>query len=174
MNYTVAYIEVDPAATDKASDLLKGLGSACLQETARPNRFVILSESGITIDAKLSPLLITAVDQRHHDALAVEDFEIQEKALFVVTHIDVIPPEKETGAALIAQMCLDSRKDEGCLSCVAWAQMDRPNHMTVVEQWQHAAAQSAHAVNAPMKNFRQALAPLSGALYDERFYQLVR
>jgi quinol monooxygenase YgiN len=43
----------------------------------------------------------------------------------------------------------------------------------VIEIWTDARAAQAHAMAAPARDFRDALAPMTGALYDERFYRCV-
>ena len=72
----------------------------------------------------------------------------------------------------------------------ALTQANRPNHMTVVEIWETPAAQEAHTVHDDVKWFRDTLSaippmggvdadplfvlnPMTGSLYDERFYLLI-
>jgi quinol monooxygenase YgiN len=49
-------------------------------------------------------------------------------------------------------------------------QTNRPNHFTVVEAWKDRNAFDAHGMAAHTRQFRDRLAPMSGALYDERLY----
>ncbi len=174
MVYNVTYIEVEPALIKKTLYRLRGRdGFTCLQEISRPNRFTILAQKDIPFKGEFTSQLIAPLDERIHDELAALESGIEIGEFFVVTHIDVIPPEKDNGAALVKQMCLESRAEEGCIACNAFSQTNRANHMTVVENWRNTEAQATHAANAQMKVFRAELAPLSGALYDERFYTLI-
>jgi quinol monooxygenase YgiN len=52
-------------------------------------------------------------------------------------------------------------------------QTNRPNHFTVVEVWRDRAAFDAHGMAAHTRRFREQLAPMSGALYDERLYAIL-
>ena len=52
-------------------------------------------------------------------------------------------------------------------------QTNRPNHFTVVEIWKDARAVEAHAMADATRRFRDALGPMSGALYDERMFKAV-
>jgi quinol monooxygenase YgiN len=178
MNYSISYLEVEIAARAQAAEIIASQAqTVCLQEINRTNRFVAMSrkemEGPPPYAQELKYLLISPLDEREHEVLEVDEFADFSDELFVVTHIDVIPPEKDNGNALVRQMCLDSRKQDGCLACNALAQINRPNHMTVFENWLDREAQSTHAETDTIKTFREALTPLSGALYDERFYRLV-
>jgi quinol monooxygenase YgiN len=175
MSFNVSYIEVKHALVKKTLYRLRDReGFTCLQETSRPNRFAVLAQKEISFLGEFTSQLIAPIDLRAHDDLSTGGASTQIGAHFVVTHIDVIPPEKEAGSALVAQMCIDSRSEDGCLSCNTYSQTNRTNHMTVIENWRDGEAQAVHAASTLMKTFRETLAPLSGALYDERFYTLVR
>ena len=93
--------------------------------------------------------------------------------IFVVTHVDVIPPRKDDSLVLLKQLAADSRADAGNLRFDVVQQTNRPNHFTVVEAWRDRAAFDAHGMAAPTRRFREQLAPMSGALYDERLYTLL-
>jgi quinol monooxygenase YgiN len=49
-----------------------------------------------------------------------------------------------------------------------------PNHFHLIEAWTDLRARQAHADSNQTKTFRTELVPLEGALYDERFYKVVR
>jgi quinol monooxygenase YgiN len=86
----------------------------------------------------------------------------------VVTHVDVVPAHKDEGVAQVVRLADSSRAEPGCLRFDAWQQADRPNHMTLVETWADPGARDDHRAAAATRRFRERLAPLSGALYDER------
>ena len=164
-----------------------------LQRIAHPDQFVILeaweSKDALAAHAgathtrafrdKLQTLLRGPYDERPHLALAVARApampagEAKKTAIYAVTHVDIVPKEKDTGVALVKQLSEDGRKDGGNVRFEALTQASRPNHMTVVEIWSGKPAAEAHAAAAHKKAFRERLMPLSGSLYDERFYRAV-
>jgi quinol monooxygenase YgiN len=126
---------------------------------------------------KLEPLLRGPYDERPHTALEVGlvaaalSAEAAKSAIYVVTHVDIVPKMKDTGVGLVRQLSTDGRSDKGNLRFESLTQDSRTNHMTVVEIWADRKALDAHAVAAHKKAFREKLAPLSGSLYDERLYR---
>ena len=164
-----------------------------LQRIAHPDQFVILeawknkdahaahagAEHTRTFREKLQALLRGPYDERPHIALAVASTpamstgEAKKAAIYAVTHVDIVPKEKDTGVGLVKQLSEDGRKDGGNVRFEALTQASRPNHMTVVEIWSGKQPLEAHAVAAHKKAFREKLMPLSGSLYDERFYRAV-
>ncbi len=82
----------------------------------------------------------------------------------------MIPPRKDDGAASLAQLAGNSRRDAGNLGFDVLQQTSRPNHFTVVEIWKDRPAFDAHGMAPHTRQFRGQLAPMSGALYDERLY----
>ena len=94
-------------------------------------------------------------------------------AVYVVTHVDVIPPRKDDGFAALRQLGEDSRDRAGNVRFEVVQQTNRPNHFTVVEIWKDAKAVEAHSMAEPTRRFRDALGPMSGALYDERLFRSV-
>jgi len=93
--------------------------------------------------------------------------------VYVVTHVDVIPPRKDDGLAALVRLAEDSRPAAGNLRFEVVQQTNRPNHFTVVEIWRDPRAVEAHATAEATRRFRDALGPMSGALYDERLFRLV-
>lgn len=126
---------------------------------------------------KLQPMLRGPYDERPHIALGVGEMKSvpaggQKKgAIYVVTHVDIIPPQKEIGVALVKQLAEDGRRDKGNIRFEALTQVSRPNHMTVVEIWPDRRSLETHGVAAHKKQFRETLMPMSGSLYDERLYR---
>lgn len=199
--YVVTYIEVAPSATTEARGLLKTLRDAsrredgnlrfdALHRSERPNHFAIVEAwtSARARDAharaahtnefrdKLGRLLSAAYDERPHVGLSVGPAPVAapgKAALHVVTHVDVIPTFKEQGVSLVKELAEASRKDPGSLRIDALTQSSRPNHMTLVETWEDRKAFDGHVVAVHVRKFREALAPMSGSLYDERLYTLI-
>ena len=197
--YTVTYIEVAPTASGQAANLLKTYRDAARKDQGaarvdigqridRANQFVVIAawadqkayETHVgTTHAKalftaLAPLDVAPPDTRQHNALAVGDIKDQRGAnVTAVTHVDVIPPQKDNGAAAVKQLAEDSRKQNGNLRFDVWQQTNRPNHFTVVETWTNRTTFDAHYALAQTRDFRTKLAAMTGALYDERLYRLL-
>ena len=104
-------------------------------------------------------------------ALAFAQWNVPGATVTAVTHVDVIPPQKDNGVAAVKQLAEDSRKQNGNVRFDVYQQTNRPNHFTVVETWSSRAAYDAHFVTAQTKDFRTKLATMTGALYDERLYR---
>lgn len=197
--HVVTYVEVVPTAKDEGAALMRQYRDAIRKEngnlraeTARrigqPNQFVLIeawkdraafdahakAPSTTQLRDKLKPIQSAPADERVHNPLSVGPLAGGRgggAAVYVVTHIDVIPPRKDDGTALVRQHGDDSRKDEGNLRFEVLVQTNRPNHFTALEVWRSRAAADAHGMNTRMRTFRETLAPMTGALYDERFYK---
>ena len=193
--YTVTYVEVVPPSTVQGAAALRQYGEASrrdvgnlrvevLQRIDRPSHFAVLAlwkdqkafeahraaASMNEFRDKLRPLLASPNDERLHHGLSVGPVATGGGALYAVTHVDVIPPRKDDGVALLKQLAEDSRKDAGGQRFDVVQQVNRPNHFTVIEVWTDRKAFDAHGMTAPTRQFRERLAPMSGALYDERLY----
>jgi quinol monooxygenase YgiN len=193
--YVATYIEVAPASAEQAGALLKALGTAsraaggslgaeALQETGRPSRFVLLEgwRDKAALDAvpararlfrELAALQIAPPDERILDAAVREASTAPppKGALWVVTHVDVTPPYQDEATTLMRQWAEASRAERGNRRFDVLPQAGRPNHVTVVEAWDDAASFTAHLLAAPTQRWREALGPMTGALYDERLYR---
>jgi quinol monooxygenase YgiN len=198
--YTATYVEVGPllakvgAATLKAyrDPARKDKGAVHLdvfENIDRPNQFVVLgawadqaaydahkaSTHFKTLNEKLQSMLVAPTDTRQHTALAGSTAVAPDKsardAIVAITHVDVIPPQKDNGIAALKQLAEDSRQHAGNLQFHVWQQVDRPNHATVIEAWNSRGAFNIHQMRSETRDFRTKLAPMSGALYDERLYK---
>jgi quinol monooxygenase YgiN len=196
--YAVTYIEVEPARADAARRLLAGyrdalkdkgpLAFAVFEQIGRPNHFAIVeqwpsakarednaaSAASREFRSALAPLLIAPYDERPHFALSTGTRAATPTAVYVVTHADIVPPKREEGAAEVRKLAEASRGTAGNLGFDALVQASRLNHLTLVEVWTDAAAREAHSAAAPTRSFRTAFGPMSGALYDERLYTLLK
>lgn len=196
--YVVSYFETTPAAAQDATALARAFGETSrkdvgnlrfdvLQRVGQPNQFSIIEvwkDTGAQaahagaqhtqqFREKLKPLLRSPYDERPHTALNVGQPQMSGAAretLYVVTHVDFIPPEKENGIGMVKTLAEASRKDDGNLRFEGLQQNSRPNHMTLVEAWKDGRTLDAHGITPHMKAFREKLAPVSGSLFDERIY----
>jgi quinol monooxygenase YgiN len=195
VTYAATYLEVFATAARAAGLLLRHDGAShspegalrceVLQRIERPGHFLILTawRDRATLDAQaaravdvrhtLSTVLVSPPDERLHRGLSVGRSSpvMAPGRIYAVTHVDVIPPQKESGAALLEQFAERHRGHAANLRFDVWQQTARPNHFTVVEVWVDLAALEAHAMSAEARRFRETLAPMSGALYDQRLYR---
>jgi quinol monooxygenase YgiN len=177
----------DDARKDKSA-----LEFAVFEQTGRPNHFAIVeqwpsakarednaaSAASREFRAALAPLLIAPYDERPHFALSTGTGAATPATVptvvYVVTHVDMVPPKREEGVAEVRKLAEASRGTAGNVRFDALVQASRLNHLTLVEAWTDAAAQQAHSATSPTRSFRTALGPMSGALYDERLYALLK
>jgi len=196
--YVVTYFEVSPAMQSKTAAMLKqfaeqsrgdggNLRFEVLQRIGQGDQFGILEawrgqESFAAHAAenhtrqfreKLTGMLRSAYDERPHTALEVGEVRAMagKDAVFAVTHVDIVPKEKDIGVALTKDLAAAGRKAKGNVRFEALTQNSRPNHMTVVEIWSDRRSMSAHSTAPHMKQYREKLLPMSGSLYDERLYK---
>lgn len=196
--YLATYIELMPNALHAGAVLLARYRNASreeagnlrfdvLGEIARDNRFVIveawrdrtaldahaLSAAGVQFHEKLKAIQDAPSDERVTHALYLNQgaSEHRSDAIYVVTHIDVIPPGTDACMAALKAMSADTAKDPGNISYDVLQQTDHANHFTVVEEWTNREAAETHAMAAHTRAFREKLRPIAGALYDERFYK---
>src|SRR5262245_16527648 len=196
--YVVSYVEVMPTATAAAATLLRAYREAVrredrnqraeiVQRIGQPNQFVVLlawkdqkafdanaaRASAQDMRDKIAAIRNAPTDERVHVSLATGslDARVPKEAVYVVTHVDVIPPRKDDGVVALRRLAEDSSKEEGNLRFEVVQQVSRPNHFTVVEIWSSARQMEAHSTAASTRRFRDALAPITGALYDERTYR---
>jgi quinol monooxygenase YgiN len=93
--------------------------------------------------------------------------------IYVVAHVDIIPPQKDAGTKLVQQYVTDTRKDQGLVRVEAGAEISRGNHISIVEVWQNKKAFDEHVAAAHTRQFRQQIDPMLGSPYDERLHQSV-
>jgi quinol monooxygenase YgiN len=198
--YAVTYVEVVPTAAADGVALLSRYRDATrrqdgnarcevAQRIGRPSQLVVLEVwrdraafdahvgQAATTEArdKLVALRGAPTDERVHGALSVGPIgdAPPRDALYVVTHVDVVPPRKDDGVAALRRLEESSRTHDGNLRFEVVQQTSRPNHFTVLEVWRDTRAAEAHAMASVTREVRDALAPMSGALYDERMYRPV-
>ena len=199
--YVVTYVETRPTARDEAAALLRSyrdasrtapgnMRSVVVRSVVRPGQFVVAAawKDKAAWDAhmaapgtqefreKLASLRNAPADDRFHNALSVGPMDVPQApagAVYVVTHIDVIPPRKDDAVAAIKVLGEASRGASGNLRFEVVQQTNRPNHFTVVEIWRSREAFDANGMSAHQREFRDKLAQMTGALYDERLYEIL-
>jgi quinol monooxygenase YgiN len=196
--YLATYVEVMPDAVTPGIALLKQYRDAtskedgnvrakALAEIERPNRFVVVeawrdkaaleahgqSAATLKFRDKLKPIADAPYDERITHGLYVTQGknESQSGAIYVLTHVDVIPAGKDDCMAALKAMSVDTASEAGNISYEVLQQANRGNHFTVVEAWTNRKALDAHAMAAHTRAFREKISPVAGALYDERIYK---
>jgi quinol monooxygenase YgiN len=194
--HMVSYIDVAPAAKDQAAALLRPLAEASrkdagnllfqiLQRTAPAHQFVIVAtwKDQQALDAhdsaahskqfrsQVAPHLIAPIDDR----LCIPTFVAAQKpgdgSVYVVTHVDVPGNVRDKILPALEALSEHSRKEAGSLRFDVSYQKNRTNHFTVMEVWKDQAANETHELAAHTRAFRGALTPITGALYDQRWYK---
>jgi quinol monooxygenase YgiN len=196
--YLATYVEFMPNAVAPGIALLKqyrdaslkedgNLRAEALAEVERPNRFVVVeawrdkvaleahgqSAATLKFRDKLKPIADAPYDERINNALYVTQGKNESRsgAIYVLTHVDVIPAGKDDCMAALKTMSVDTADDPGNISYEVLQQANRGNHFTVIEAWTNRKALDAHAMAAHTRAFRDKISPVAGALYDERIYK---
>ena len=112
--------------------------------TRRRSRRTSAGDAAKKLNDKLATMLASPTDTRQHNGLSVAPAKAGKDAIFAVTHVDVIPPEKDNGANALEQLADGSRRHAGNLQFDVWRQTNRPNHFTVVEAWANRGAFDVH------------------------------
>jgi quinol monooxygenase YgiN len=87
---------------------------------------------------------------------------------YVITFVDLIPPNKDAGVALLKQYVDTTRKEPGNQSAMVLTQISRPNHLMLYEVWQNEEAFNKHESDAATRDFRTKIQPDLGAPFDQR------
>jgi quinol monooxygenase YgiN len=194
-SYAVTYIELKAAAVPAGAEILRGYAAASrkensnlqfelLEETGRQSRFAILEawNSRAALDAhyhsrntsrilnRLAALRAAPDDRRMFEYFSAAAPQNRSGQVYVMTHVDVMPPFADGCAALLKAMRSQSRNDSGNIGYDVLRQEHEPNHFAVAEVWASGADFEAHVVAAHTVAFRQKLLPMIGALYDERLF----
>jgi quinol monooxygenase YgiN len=193
--YVVRYIEVAPGSADQGVALVKKLAEASRKEagvvhfdvtqrTAPTTQFATFEvwKDKAALDAHeaaaqkqfldaAKSMLIAPVDDRPCVSIDVAPGQTPAGSIFAITHVDVAPPSKDAGIALLKSVAGPTRKEAGNLAFDALQQTARSNHFEVVEIWADQKAEDAHESNAATQDYRAKVQPLLGAHYDRRWYK---
>ena len=198
--YSVTYVEVMPVSRADAVILLGRYRQASRQEDGnlrcetasrigQPHQFVIFevwkdqkafeahgkSTTAREFREKIHAIRNAPVDERVHIGVSVGALQPGPggDAIYVATHVDVIPPRKDDAVAAIKAFGETARAASGNVRYEIVQQTNRPNHFTAFEVWRSRKAFDAHGMSASMREFRDKLSGMQGALYDERLYELL-
>jgi len=198
--YIVTYMEVAPNSASDARQLIlayanearKASGAVqvdALQRISDPGHFALIEQwqsqgakqafaatDPVTkFRAGLNPLQSAAYDERIHAALSVgPSTPASGDPVVILTHVDVVPTQVEPGTAKVKSFVEQGRSAKGNRRFDDVVQLTRKNHFTVIESWDSLADKNAWISTKTARAFREELQPMSGALYDERAYKLLR
>lgn len=191
--YQVGYVSVGPSsvaafrgAFDQYRDTSRGelgfVGYEAFEQIGKPGEFVVIetwrdqaaAEAHGTAAARkrffnaLDPIRVSGYDERAYKAFDVglEQPPGSARSVFVVTHVDVVPPGDPT--TMLRKLVAESRAEPGCLRFDVLQDAARANHFTLIEAWRDQQARDVHAAAAHTRQYRDALQPLIGSPLDER------
>ena len=197
VSYAVTYIELRESSASAGRNALRAYAAnsrkengnllfEALQETGRKSRFAILetwnsrdaldkhtrNQNTSRILNRLVTLRTASDDRRIYEGLVtgILGNRSSSDSVFVMTHVDVMPPYKDACAALLKLMRPMSLHDHGNVAYDVLRQDHELNHFTVAEIWADHQDFEAHLGAPHTVSFRQKLLPMTGALYDERLF----
>ena len=196
--YSVAYVDILPASRTAAITAIKQYRDASrkdagfqriefFEQAGRPAHFCIIetwtnnrdldthaaSANAKDFRTKIDSMRLSDYDQRPYKTLSLGTARnARSRSTFVITHVD-IGGQGTNAADLLTRLAAASRKEEGNLRFDVMLHTMRPNHFTVIEEWQNPKTLDAHAAAAHTKEYRNSLAPIAGSPLDERLYKLV-
>jgi quinol monooxygenase YgiN len=196
----VVYTEVAPAKAAEAKKLILGYAAEArkakgaleittLQRISDASHFALIERWQSQADkqafaatdpvtkyrASLDPLRSAAYDERIHADQAVGSSKpMSGETVVALTHVDVIPPQLETGTAKVKAIVEAGRAAPGNLRYDDVVQANRKNHFTVIEAWKSQGDKNAWVSGKTARTFREDLQPIGGALYDERVYKVLK
>ncbi len=93
-----------------------------------------------------------------------------QQRVYIVTHVDLMPPTAEDGRKLITQFIAEAMKDPGAVRYEALVEPSRLNHVTLVSVWASREQFEKHLALPHTRQFREKLQPLLGGPLDERLH----
>jgi len=196
--YAVTYLDVAANAVTQGITLLKkyrelsghedgNLEFTVLQETIRPNRFVIFegwknqaefdahSKGAPTSDFQegLTPIRNSPPYQmmQYNFATAPQRAKPAPGALYMVEHMDFMPTFAATGEPLVRALAENSQKEKSVIRYDAYHWGN--HHYMIMAIWPDSKAFDAHEAAAYTRQFRAAAGVPEGRidLYEERLYK---
>jgi quinol monooxygenase YgiN len=196
--YAVTYLDVAASSVTQGIALLKkyrelsrheagNLEVTVLEETIRPNRFVIFEgwkdqaafdahtkgASSSRFQEALTPIRNSPpyLMMQYAFATAPAQAKPARGALYMVEHMDFMPSFASTAQPLVKALAEASQKEEGVIRYDAYHWGD--HHYTIVAVWPNSKAFDSHEAAAYTRRFRDAAAVSGGRidLYEQRLYK---
>jgi quinol monooxygenase YgiN len=198
--YAVSYVDVNQSRRDAMVAALRQYRDAIakengfvsvetLEQIGRPGHFAVVeawrdqqaldahasAASAKQLRTALQPIRLSGYDERFYKALTAYPAPRHDpEAVYVLTHVDVIPSPQADAPGLLTRLADASRREKGMFRFDVVQHTQRANHFTIIETWQNPATLDAHAEAAHTKQYRDALQPLAGGPLDERLYRSVQ
>jgi quinol monooxygenase YgiN len=198
--YIITYVEVAPSSVGEARKLILGyvanakkapgivqieplvrisdsnhFGLIELWKSSAEKQAFAATDPVVKYRAAMLPLQTAAYDERIHAAFSVGPAApLSGNQVVLMTHVDIIPTQVEPGTAMVKAFVEQGRGTKGNRRFDDLIQASRKNHFTIVESWDSAADKSVWIATPVTRTFRQQLQAISGGLYDERAFKLLR
>jgi quinol monooxygenase YgiN len=197
--YVATYLDVKSASINEGAALTRqyvrathaapgNVGINAFQEIGRSNRFIVIetwtdlvafadhekAPHTIEFRQKLKSIHRGPYDQRITHGFAVDPAPAAAgpNVVYVVTHVDVPGAQREDAERVLKQLFQSNHAGPGHVRFDIYQQDDpRTNHFTMFVVWRSRPAFEDSADTPQWLQFREALAPLLGAPYDERLYR---
>lgn len=199
--YSVGYLELLPGEQHSGEALIRryveasrkeegALAIRTLRETDRSGKYLLIeswadaaalsahASASHTVEFReqLKGLARIPYDQRSYHGFDIDPMPAAagSRAVYVVTHVDVPGASREAAEGILQQLSEPVRSLPGHVQFDIYQQEDpRRNHFTTLAIWGRRGDFDAYARSAPARAFMDQIAPLLGALYDERVYELL-
>jgi len=90
--------------------------------------------------------------------------------IYSMTYVEVMPPAKADGVALLRRYREATRKEGGNLRCEVIQRIDQPHQFAILEIWKDQKAFEAHGKGASSMETREKIAAIRNAPTDERVH----
>ncbi len=92
---------------------------------------------------------------------------------YIMSYFETNFADKDKVRALARKLSDTSNKEDGNLRFEFLQRIGQADQFSILAAWKDKTATAAHADAAHIKEFRETLTPMSGSLYDERFYRQI-
>jgi quinol monooxygenase YgiN len=196
--FMTRYLDSQPASLRPASVLLRhyvqaarsepgNQSVAAYRELSRPGRFVVMEvweDAAALANHEKSAATLSfrdgfkAIERSPADPRVTHGFVVDpmpapagSHAFVVVTHVDVPGPRREEAESIMREMIGPAQQTAGHVRYDVLQQNDpRMNHFTLFAIWKSRREFDSYGTTVHWRRYREQLAPLLGALYDERLY----
>jgi quinol monooxygenase YgiN len=160
-----------------------------MQETARPERFVVLERETPTVSTAAKTATHALTDGLMDDLTAPPDERLTREFdepgtaptqqvdaranFYVLAHVDIAPQDRPGVESSLRRFAAAARRSDGNFGFEILQQANRPNHFNLISAWLGESPFRAFAASAAAREFRQTIGPLLGSPYDERLLRRV-
>jgi quinol monooxygenase YgiN len=93
--------------------------------------------------------------------------------IVIVTHVDAMPPFTDKAVKLLREYRANTVKDSGNKKIEILQQVGRPNHFSIVEEWENQKSFNDHESAPHTRKFRADMQEALGAPFDERPHNFI-